>query len=80
MGSRKLRDSLNPNPGPGQYNPNVGAAKENIGGVKIGTSKRDGSLVSSKDMPGPGNYNPSSSIGGHGFGFGSSTRKISGKD
>jgi hypothetical protein len=40
MAGRK--SSNNPNsiavPGPGQYNPNLTASKENLGGVKIGTA------------------------------------------
>jgi hypothetical protein len=43
-------------PGPGAYNPKVDYAKENIGGVKIGTGKRSNKVGS--EAPGPGNYNP----------------------
>ena len=43
-------------PGPGQYNPRVDYAKENLGAVKIGTGTRDQgkALPGGKDAPGPG--------------------------
>ena len=29
-------------PGPGAYNPNLGAVRQSLGSAKIGTGKRDG--------------------------------------
>jgi hypothetical protein len=59
-------------PGPGQYNPRVDYAKENIGGVKIGSSTRG--HFASLEVPGPGNYNVSGRLGGPAYGIGSSNR------
>ena len=57
MGARKGKGSTaNLIPGPGQYNPNVGASKENNGGVKIGTGSRSNLNPNSKEVPGPGSY------------------------
>lgn len=37
----QLKTSNETAPGPGAYNPRVAISKENLGNVKIGTSKRD---------------------------------------
>jgi hypothetical protein len=44
-------------PGPGQYNPNINAAKEQNGGVRIGSANRSALGTAGIDTPGPGNYN-----------------------
>jgi hypothetical protein len=42
-------------PGPGAYNPQFSVSKENLGNVKIGTSKRDQrGLPGGVSVPGPG--------------------------
>jgi hypothetical protein len=62
-------------PGPGQYNPKVEYAKENIGGIKIGTGTRDSrGLTGGKDVPGPGQYNAGGNLGGPAFGIGTGSR------
>lgn len=80
MASRKnLKDSQFV-PGPGQYNPSVDYAKENLGGIKIGTSKRSGNKEL-ENVPGPGNYQAYNSIGlGPGFGFGTGSRSGNSKE
>lgn len=60
-------------PGPGQYNPKVDCAKENLGGIKIGTNPR-GNKYLDDGIPGPGNYNVSGRLGGPAFGIGSGSR------
>jgi len=50
-------------PGPGAYNPSLDYAKENLGGVKIGTNPR-GNNYRGDGVPGPGNYNVSGRLGG----------------
>lgn len=69
-------------PGPGAYNPSIGAAKENIGGVRIGTASRDqrGAMSNTLDTPGPGNYNISSHLNTHSYGFGSGVRQKMSQD
>jgi hypothetical protein len=67
-------------PGPGQYNPNLSASKENLGGVRIGTANRSVLGAAGIDTPGPGNYNVRNILGGPGYGFGSSGRGTLGKD
>jgi hypothetical protein len=75
MGYRKpSRGENSKAPGPGQYDPKIDYAKENIGGVKIGTSLRDSKNMISGGAPGPGNYNITGSLGGPAFGIGSSNR------
>lgn len=59
-------------PGPGAYNPSVEYSKENLGGVKIGTSIRN--KQSSDNPPGPGNYNVGGRLGGPAFGIGTGIR------
>ena len=67
-------------PGPGQYNPKIDYAKENLGSVRIGTGKRDngGALPGGKDIPGPGQYTVGTALGGPAFGIGSSQREDGG--
>jgi hypothetical protein len=76
MGGGSLRNSKsgkNTMPGPGQYNPRVDYAKENLGGVKIGTSPR-GFKYNNEGVPGPGNYNVHGRLGGPAYGIGSGSR------
>ena len=62
-------------PGPGAYNPKFSVSKENLGNVKIGTSKRDSrGLPGGVNVPGPGQYTISGTINGPSFGIGSSHR------
>ena len=64
LAGRKGDKYFNYNPGPGAYNPDISAARESLGKVRIGTSKRDSMGGNSKDIPGPGNYNMSNTLGG----------------
>ena len=62
-------------PGPGAYNPKFSVSKENLGNVKIGTSKRDTrGLPGGASVPGPGQYTLSGTNNGPSFGIGSSHR------
>ena len=69
-------NALHKSPGPGQYNPKFNLSRENLGGVKIGSSSRDalGAMPGGTDIPGPGTYALSTSLGGPAFGIGSSNR------
>ena len=70
------KNSLDKSPGPGHYNPKVDYAKENLGGVKIGTGNRSQhTTLGGKEVPGPGQYDLGSSMAGPAFGIGSSTRE-----
>lgn len=82
MGYKKDLKQGNSNaPGPGAYNPRVEYAKENIGGVRIGTSTRDSKgMLGGKDVPGPGQYNSSGNLGGPAYGIGSGSRATLKKD
>ena len=63
-------------PGPGAYNPKVSLSKENLGNVKIGTSKRDNAgLPGGVSVPGPGQYSITGTLSGPAFGIGSSSRE-----
>lgn len=44
-----------------------------MGGIRIGTSKRNG-LHNSIDGPGPGNYSQGNLLGGPNYGFGTGSR------
>lgn len=68
--SKTLKNDV---PGPGTYNPRVDYSKENLGGVRIGTSPR-GSKYLGDGVPGPGNYNVGGRIGGPAYGMGSGSR------
>jgi hypothetical protein len=62
-------------PGPGQYNPNIKAARPDSIGAKIGTSRRSdvgGGGKGTKDWPGPGQFNIKDqlAIKGNGYSFG----------
>ena len=71
-GGRNSSKTKKEGPGPGAYNPSVDYAKENIGGVKIGTSVR--ARASLDNPPGPGNYNVGGRLGGPAFGIGTGIR------
>lgn len=73
MGYKKQNKSNEFAPGPGAYNPALNYSKENLGGVKIGTSKRQDLL--SSDAPGPGNYNISAGINSSSYAFGTGSRR-----
>ena len=64
-------------PGPGAYQPKIAISKENLGNIRIGTSKRD-NRNGGVNVPGPGAYTLGSTIAGPAFGIGSSTRDGSG--
>jgi len=74
MAGRKEDKARHSTPGPGNYNPRVDPAKENLGNVKIGTSKRDGLYGGKSNSPGPGNYKMGGSVNGPQYGFGSGSR------
>lgn len=61
-------------PGPGAYQPKIALSKENLGNIKIGTSKRDNRNDPGVKVPGPGAYTLGTTISGPAFGIGSSTR------
>jgi Sperm-tail PG-rich repeat len=74
MGLKTLLKSGNMfTPGPGAYQPKIAISKENLGNIKIGTSKRE-NRNSGVFVPGPGAYTLNTSLGGPAFGIGSSTR------
>lgn len=54
-------------------------AKENLGGVRIGTSDRANNYHGD-NVPGPGNYNVSGRLGGPSYGIGSGNRSIAKND
>jgi hypothetical protein len=61
MGSRSKKAGKGYSvPGPGQYNPDVRASKEDGPMIRIGTATREqgrpATAGGGKDMPGPGNY------------------------
>ena len=70
---RKSKSGKTDMPGPGAYNPRVDYSRENLGGVKIGTSPR-GTKYENHGIPGPGNYNVSGRITGPAYGIGSGSR------
>ena len=79
MGGGALRKSVAEKgtmPGPGAYNPRVNYSKENLGGVKIGTSPRS-AKYNNEGVPGPGNYNVTGRLGGPAFGIGTGSRQNS---
>lgn len=80
----KSRDSLKDggklqSPGPGAYEPKVGAVFEKAPSVGLGHGKRNGALelCSSATVPGPGHYPLKDVKEGPRFGFGTSKRTAS---
>ncbi|CDW82018.1 UNKNOWN [Stylonychia lemnae] len=78
-GGQRSKAGRTDQPGPGQYNPKVDCAKENLGGVKIGTSPR-GQRRNNDAQPGPGNYNVTGRLGGPAYGIGSGSRSNAKKE
>ena len=55
MGTKHAKSPLGDVPGPGNYSPSYGTAKENTPSYRFGEKHRD---LTNLDGPGPGAYNP----------------------
>eukprot|EP01016_Furgasonia_blochmanni_P022269 TRINITY_DN242_c0_g1_i2.p1 TRINITY_DN242_c0_g1~~TRINITY_DN242_c0_g1_i2.p1 ORF type:complete len:467 (-),score=74.34 TRINITY_DN242_c0_g1_i2:136-1464(-) len=74
MGGRREEVKDNFAPGPGAYQPSIGATVERQPAIRIGTSSRDG-LYKTNDAPGPGEYTYNKgTLAGPKWGFGSGKR------